>query len=211
VVSFDTDSGKIDIVAHLPAARAFGDAAKIGGAIYYIGGSDGTEVLDEILEYTVGNGRFRRVGALPSPRELLCVVSANDFLYAIGGSDDKGQYLDEILEIDTSSGKIPRIAHLPYEIKRSAASVWQGEIIIAGGWEGGKSERVTSVDPLSLSVTSLPDLPRGFSDMALVVYNNECYLIGDFNPQFKRQIGFLRFDPLAGTSEDIKFRSFLFW
>lgn len=211
VIVFNVNNGSLKTVADLPGERAFGGVARVDGAIYYIGGWDGNEALNEILEYSIDESSFRLIGRLPSPRELITAVAINGYLYVLGGSDDRGQYLDEILEIDVSSGEIRRTGFMPYEIKRCDAVEWEGNILLTGGWEGRKSERVIAVSLEDLTTASLPDLPRGFADHALVVYRDGCYLIGGFHPRFKRQIGALKIDPAAGTSEEIKFRSFLVW
>jgi hypothetical protein len=213
VVIFDVTTGELDTVAHLPGGRAFGGTAKAGDAVYYVGGWDGANVLDEILEYSIQGGTFRRIGSLPSPREFITLVSLDGKLYVIGGSDDRGQYLDEVLEIDAKSGDLLRTAYLPYEIKRGAAAVRDSDIVLMGGWEGKRSARATAIRPGAeeFTITALDDLPRGFSDTALIAYNDKLVLIGGNHPRFKRQIGFLMIDLDTGMSEDIKFRSFLFW
>ena len=99
------------------------------------------------------------------------------------------------------------------KIKRGAAAVRDSEIFLMGGWEGKRSARATAIKPGTeeFAITVLDDLPRGFSDTALIAYNGELVLIGGNHPRFKRQIGFLMIDPDTGMSEDVKFRSFLFW
>ena len=210
---FNVATGEMDTIARLPEGRAFGGAARVGDAIYYVGGWNGGEVLDEIVEYTINDGAFRQVGTLPSPREFITLVSFGENLYVIGGSDDRGNYLDEVLEIEAHSGELKRIAHLPYEIKRGAAAVCGSEIVLMGGWEGRKSVRVTALHPgaRELAVSIRDDLPRGFSDASLIFHDDKYMLLGGNHPRFERQIGFLTIDPATGLSEDIKFRSFLFW
>ena len=211
VIRYNVTNGAFDSSIRMPGSMAFGGAARIGNSIYYVGGWDGSKALDEMWEYSTEDGAFRMIGRLPSPRELITTVSANGFLYVIGGSDDRGKYLNEVLEIDVATGELRRTAILPYEIKRTAAAVLEKDLIIAGGWEGLKSERVTSVDLDELSIIQLPDLPRGFSDHAFLFHGEEFYLFGSSHRQFKRQLGCLKLDPYTGKSEDVKFRSFLFW
>jgi N-acetylneuraminic acid mutarotase len=213
ILVFDTRTKEVKKLAELPTPRAFGSVVKSGKRIFYLGGWDGAKPVADILGIEPETGSSRVLSRLPSPREFTAAASYGNKIYMFGGSDDRGTYLDDILEIDPDTGAVLRRTSLPSSRTRCSTVVVEEGIYVLGGWFGHKIDEVLFLDPTSaeLQLELFASMKKGISDMAAVNLEGEIYLIGGAHERFQRQIRVQRWDPASGSTESLKFRTFLFW
>ena len=79
----------------LPAPRTDGTAIQAGTSLFYIGGTDGTTVSDQIYTTPLFNGTFGPWQTsplkLPAPRADAAVIFLNSSIYVIGGLGPDGK------------------------------------------------------------------------------------------------------------------------
>lgn len=88
---------------------------------------------------------------------------------------------------------------MKYGRKCAAAAVWNGKIVVCGGWNQAELQTLDSVecfDPESGVWTELAALPSPRNSHSLISYNNRLLTIGGHN--FVSLNSVMEFDPLEG-------------
>jgi hypothetical protein len=196
-------------IATLSSGRAHGAAVALAGRLYYVGGWDGTHRLDEIVEIDPASGGVRVVGHLPSGRQSVAAAAVGDRIVVIGGEDSDRQVLSEVVAFDPGTGVTERLPDLPAPRTRSAAVTVDDEVLILGGWSGHALDDVLRIDPASdaPAVSLEARLPVPMADGVVAVGKSVLYAFAGTDPEFERQIGVWRIDPVTWETTALRLRT----
>jgi N-acetylneuraminic acid mutarotase len=165
-------------VGRLPTVRSDLSAVTVGGRAYVLGGYDGSEPIDSVLQ-TADGSSFTQVATLPAPARYMAVAALGGRIYAFGGETASGGASDAIQEVDPRAGTARVIGHLPQALSHAAAVVLGGRVYILGGDAGGSaSDAIWRFDPDSGTMEPAGRLPVAVSGGATATVGSTAYLIG---------------------------------
>ncbi len=165
-------------VGRLPTVRSDLSAVTIGARAYVLGGYDGSEPIDSVLQTTDGSA-FVQVATLPAPARYMAVAALGGRIYAFGGETASGGSSDAIQEVDPQAGTARIVGHLPQALSHAAAVVLGGRVYVLGGDIGGSpSDAIWRFDPGSDRVEPARRLPVAVSGGASATVGSTAYLIG---------------------------------
>ena len=165
-------------VGQLPTVRSDLSAVTIGDRAYVLGGYDGSEPIDSVLETTDGSA-FTQVGTLPTPARYMAVATLGGVIYAFGGESANGEASDAIQAIDPKAETARVVGHLPEPLSHAAAFNLGGQVYIAGGEAGGApSDAIWRFDPGSGRVAPAGRLPVAACGAGAATVGSTEYLIG---------------------------------
>jgi hypothetical protein len=165
-------------VGQLPTVRSDLSAVTVGNRAYVLGGYDGSEPIDSILETTDGSA-FTQVATLPAPARYMAVATLGGTIYAFGGESANGAAGDAIQAIDPKAETARVVGHLPRSLSHAAAFALGGRVYIAGGEVGGApSDAIWRFDPSSGRVARAGTLPVAVSGAGTATVGSTEYLIG---------------------------------
>lgn len=178
VQAFDLTNGASSVIGHLPGPRSDLAAAVVGGSVYVIGGYDDSTPRREIYATTDGS-TYRKVADLPVGLRYPGVTVVGRKIIIAGGQTASGASV-AVLVFDPATRQVTKLATLPTPIGHAAVFPMGGRIYIVGGLTaGGVAVRtVTTVDPATGTVMSLPPLHRSISDAGVGVTDNGALIIG---------------------------------
>ena len=165
-------------VGRLPTVRSDLSAVTVGGRAYVLGGYDGNEPIDSVLQTADGRS-FSQVATLPAPARYMAVAAIGGRIYAFGGETASGGASNAIQEVDPQAGTAQVIGHLPQALSHAAAAVLDGHVYILGGDAGGSpSGAIWRFDPGSGTVEPAGRLPVAVAGGAIATVGSTAYLIG---------------------------------
>jgi outer membrane protein assembly factor BamB len=165
-------------VGRLPTVRSDLSAVALGGRAYVLGGYDGSEPIDSVLQTADGRS-FIQVATLPAPARYMAVAALGGRIYAFGGETASGGASDAIREVDPRAGTARVVGHLPQALSHASTVVLGGHIYILGGEIGGSpSDAIWRFDPAGGRVVAAGRLPVAVSGGAATTVGSTGYLIG---------------------------------
>ncbi len=165
-------------IGKLPTVRSDLSAVSLDGRAYVLGGYDGSETIDSVLETSDGSS-FRQIATLPAPARYMAVAPYRGRIYAFGGESTNGTAGAAIQVIDPTARSARLLGHLPEPLSHAAAFVLGGQIYLAGGEAGGSpSAAIWRFDPGSGRVDRVGRLPLPVSGAAAATIGSTTYLIG---------------------------------
>jgi hypothetical protein len=165
-------------IGHLPTGASDLSAVSAAGAVYVLGGYDGTAPLATVLR--TGDGRnFTRAGNLATAVRYTAVAVLGPRIYAFGGELANGSDTDLIQEFDTQTRRASVIGHLPEGVSHASALVLGGTIFLAGGRRSGSaSDQILRFEPSQARVLRAGRLPAPIYDAASGTLDGVGYLAG---------------------------------
>lgn len=179
VQSASLSSGGVAVssVSALPAARADGASASIGGEIVVAGGGRGG-VPDPFVLATRDGTHFSVLGRLRVAVRYPAADAAGGRLYLFGGATATGS-TDEIQAIDPATGAVQIVGRLPYPLAQAAAFTLGGRVLIAGGMRGSRpSSAILAFDPTTARTSVVGQLPEAVASAGVAVLGDTAYLVG---------------------------------
>ena len=116
----------------LPSPRYGFGTAVVNGKIYVIGGTDGANYMNEVLEYDPLWDTWTRKADMPTARSDLAVTAWNNKIYAIGGKSSFDIF-DKNEVYDPSSDTWTNLAPEPSASYGITAHAVNGKILVLGG------------------------------------------------------------------------------
>jgi len=116
----------------LPSPRYGFGTAVVGGKIYVIGGTDGINHLNEILEYDPALDTWTRKSDMPTARSNLAVTAWDNKIYAIGGSMTINDLKNNNEAYDPASDTWSVLAPAPASHLWTTANAVNGRIYLFG-------------------------------------------------------------------------------
>ena len=130
VETFDPRTGSWSRSPHLPQPRGGTAAAALGGLLYVAGGFISAPGIEEttasVIAYDPRRQTWRSVAPMPTARELLRLVTAGPYLYAVGGLSREGNSLTTIERYDPRSNRWQTVS--PMHESRVAAGITTANI-----------------------------------------------------------------------------------
>jgi outer membrane protein assembly factor BamB len=165
-------------VGRLPTVRSDLSAVTVGARAYVLGGYDGSEPIDSVLQ-TADGSSFTQVATLPAPARYMAVAALGGRIYAFGGETATGGADDAIQEVDPQAGTARIVGHLPQALSHASAVTLGGRVYVLGGDIGGSpSDAIWRFDPGSGTVAPAGRLPGAVSGGATATVGSTAYLIG---------------------------------
>jgi len=150
----------------------------VGGRAYVLGGYDGNEPIDSVLQTADGRS-FTQVATLPAPARYMAVAALGARIYAFGGETASGGASGAIQEVDPRAGTARVVGRLPQALSHAGAVVLGGRVYIFGGDVGGApSDAIWRFDPGSGTVAPAGRLPVAVAGGATATVGSTAYLIG---------------------------------
>ncbi len=141
------------------------------------------------MSYTLGGvSSFNSANALPSGRTFNGVVSANGYIYSIGGYNGGGQstVYYASLNADGSVGDWRTTSALPTSLSNATAVVYNGYVYVAGGQVSVTLQNKVYYARLNTDGTlgswqTGTNLPQAIQSQSSVVANGYLYMLGGSN------------------------------
>ncbi|MBS1825429.1 MAG: hypothetical protein JST93_08925 [Acidobacteria bacterium] len=150
-----------------PAVVLLGHAARVGGAVYLLGGcedvADLTRCTDAVWKRADG-GKWERAGSIPNgPLALAATAVVDGRIYLFGGCSMPGGKLrnhSEAWMFDPAGGKWKSLKALPAANRGVTAVASGGRVFLFGGYtEAGFTADVLAYDPARDSYEAQPAMP----------------------------------------------------
>lgn len=207
---FDPRTRSFTPIGHLPGPRSFGALVSDDNHLYYLGGWDGTTTSADIIEIDPSTGTSRIVGRLPHPLEQFASATVAGVVYLIGGMNQAGDFVRAVYGLELPSGRVVAHGELATAAARMTATSGNGEVYVAGGWNGaslrwlyGFRSGTAEITPKELIELRFPVL-----DTSLAAVGNELYLLGGQEQRFRRQIQVLRINPHTFEVHSLRLKSY---
>ncbi len=173
---FDTGAGTWSQGADMPEARYWIDCQAIQGKIYCGGGSSGPGEKDLFI-YDIGTNTWSYGPDLPYAVYSYASVSYAGKYYLIGGYISGSGYSNAVLVYDPlESIWDSSLPPMTYTRRYHSAGVIDGNIVVAGGYNGVFLDSVEALDLTLHSWTNLAPMPSEWVNAADGVTNDR-YLI----------------------------------
>ncbi len=178
-------------LAPMPTARAGLGVARVGDAIYAIGGRtsgspcSGGE-LDAVERYDVAAGTWSTVAPLPSARSDLAAITQGGKIYVFGGCAG-GAFLSDV---DVYNPKTDTWSTSPTDMPTARASMYGvgkrgGTIYVIGGWAGGGPLGVNEAYKVATDRwTIAAPMITARAEMGVVSHGGRIYTVGGALPAF---------------------------
>jgi hypothetical protein len=181
----ETGSTTARVIGHLPQPRSDLGATTLGGALYVLGGFDGTTSLRPVLRSTDGQ-HFTTVAQLPLTVRYAAVVGmvspSGDRLLVFGG-EHNGVAVDDVQEIDVRSGRARIVGHLPAPLAHESAFVLGNAVWLAGGRSNSVLQsRIWRWNPAAHRTSAAGRLPYAVADAGCAVVGSTAYVVGGETP-----------------------------
>ena len=165
-------------VGRLPTVRSDLSAVALGGRAYVLGGYDGSEPVDSVLQ-TVDGRSFTQVATLPAPARYMAAAALDGRIYAFGGETASGGASDAIREVDPRAGTARVVGHLPQALSHASVVALGGRLYVLGGEvDCSPSDAIWRFDPAGGRAVAAGRLPVAVSGGAATTVGSTAYLIG---------------------------------
>ncbi|MBY0471709.1 hypothetical protein K2X30_11135 [bacterium] len=180
------DARNWTVVGHLPAARAAGCSLSYGGALWYIGGSNGSASVDTVYKSTDGGITWTNPGNLPGLRDGLACVVFNNAMWAIGGATNMGSLngtgsqARTTVYSSTDGITWTLIGNIPAALLSHSATVFNGKMWIAGGMDIGDAIQTSvywSSDGITWSTVGAAPLPAARYNAGMATFANKMWFV----------------------------------
>lgn len=175
-----------DTTSEMAPRRALG-AALLGERVFAVGGWSGSATQLDTVE--VFDGVHWVAGpALGVARSQHGLVSLDDVLWVVGGWSADGGLVSEVeaLRADETAWRVA--THLPTPRREPGVAVWDGRIVVAGGFDGtsdgdleGYQDLVEVYEPKTDTWSRLPRMNEPRRGLTLVAIEGVLYAIGGYN------------------------------
>lgn len=135
--------------------RGLGGMAAAGGMLYYAGGvrnPSGTDATNKTWRYDPGNNQWSQMASMNHPRASFPLVNFHGQLYAIGGFQGTSTWnrpsMDYVERYDPGTNIWTNLSALPVTMFGWGATVYNDEIVLVGGYNGGAKKSVYQWNPI---------------------------------------------------------------
>jgi N-acetylneuraminic acid mutarotase len=167
----------------MPVARAYFNAAALGGKIYAVGGNVmGGSALSSVSVYDPANGAWSAIADMPTNGGCTGVSALGSKLYVTGGElPGSGTNTNNAAAFDPATGKWTSVAGMSTPRSGHAFGAVGGKLIAAGGYGVDLDDQLKSAemyDPGTDKWGALPDMSTVRFDTAAGVLGNKFYVVG---------------------------------
>jgi N-acetylneuraminic acid mutarotase len=193
VKSFDPPAAK---ATQVPTPRVCHSAVVYNNKMIIFGGHNPmpgsnfiSDVKNEMFEFSLETGEWNNItnDQMPSRTEHASVMHQSK-MYIVGGYSSQQGYRNDIITIDFETKQVNKIeckGSVPQGRSAHTAVVYNNDIYIFGGWNGGASNneffRYNIVRDEWTQVTGTGEAPAPRRSHCACVYGNAMYVWGGFN------------------------------
>jgi hypothetical protein len=141
----------------MPQPRVFHGAEAFEDKVLILGGEDGDDVLDSVLEFDPEKNECKELPLLPHPIQGMATVRWRDQVVVLGGRDKDGQVLNDVFMYDCKTGKITALPSM-LEKRSDCCAVITGNTIVVMGGEND-DEFFSSVECFTMGGSTWKYLP----------------------------------------------------
>ncbi len=181
-----------DSIPPMPVGLHHANMGAIGGELYILGGCDHRQSRQgkapwlgskHSFVYNPLTNKWRSlVKPIPHSTAAAGVVSFENKLYVIGGTDTNGVVLGLVQEYDPVNNTWRERAPMPTKREHLGIAVLDSLIYVAVGRESGNSNKsiktFEAYSPTSNTWYTLPDIPTARSGVSMVAANKKIYVLG---------------------------------
>ena len=186
-IDMDTLKCREDIP--MKSKRMSSKAVCIRGEVYVYGGYDeNIKAVEAIEKYSLTTNSWKKVGEIYDDRNQFCCCALTTRMFIIGGilqrSLDNRQFIVEnsCVAFDTVQEKCIKISDLRERRLDAACTVFEGKIIVLGGFNKDHSTSMKGVeayDHVADEWTQMPDMIQGRArDHRSVAIQNKMFVFG---------------------------------
>ena len=179
VKSFNANNfSEVNDLPNMKDARCYFGAVCIRGEIYVFGGNDGKRVE----KYSPDTNTWIHVINMIDDRKFFSASSLMDNVYVIGGLFGMidGQEIATCFKFNTKSLKWNEISKMYNKRRQSASSVFNGRILVSGGYYNGTLNTVEAYDHVADTWENMPNLINTRFCHKSVAVKNKLFVIGGF-------------------------------
>ncbi|GAC1405679.1 MAG: hypothetical protein NVSMB64_10760 [Candidatus Velthaea sp.] len=182
VEAYDPSANRWSIMAPLSDTHYFPGAGVVGGALYVVGGYNGSFPVGTVAAYDPSINSWTKKSPMPTSRWLLAAAVVNGILYAVGGMDENGKPLNTIEAYDPSRDAWTTRPPMPTARFGLAIGVVNGILYVVGGADGTRYlSTVEAYNPSSNSWTVQESMPTPREQLAVEVVRGTLYAVGGVN------------------------------
>ncbi|HZB51822.1 MAG TPA: hypothetical protein VE547_22230, partial [Mycobacteriales bacterium] len=161
---------------------------------------------------TGGDGRWRPLPALPTPRANLSAADLDGIVYAVGGLgadvDGDTPLLDVVERYDPATGSWASSPSMPVPRAAPGVAGFEGRLYVAGGEVAGAdgwdvTDSVIAYDPVDGTWREVAPLPTARTRLRLVATGGHLYAVGGFGNPPVALPAVERYDPTRDTWDPV--------
>ena len=176
---------------NIPDELAVSSAAvTMQGFVYFVGGS--RSQLRAVGKYNPDTNQWHKVCPLSTPRSGVCPVTDGSYLYAIGGSDQTGQYLNIVERFDPRKNTWENLPPMLTRRANAGGAAIKQRLFVFGGCQESRGGSCEMFDPATDMWSSIPSQVIQEKPTSAVSFKGKIYV----------------FTADAGSSESEKFQVF---
>jgi N-acetylneuraminic acid mutarotase len=180
--------------AAMPTARRYFAAAAVGGKLYAVGGSNGTD-RNQNEEFDPAANTWTTRAAMPTSRQGSSAGVVEGKLYVVGGNN--GSHRNQNEEYDPASNTWTTRAVMPTARGNLAAAVVGGKLFVVGGYNGSYRNQNEEYDHATNSWATRAAMPTARRYFAAAAVGGKLYAVGGFNGGYRDQNE--EYDPATNT------------
>ena len=178
-----SDLNKTNVLPSMTFARRTFEAVFSRGQVYVFGGRNdcGIEIMT-VEKYSPFTNKWCKVTHMRDKRQFFCACAFIDEIYVFGGHCRQNyEAISSCLQFDTREKNWKRTARMNEARESAACVVFQGNILVSGGYDTDQNElnTVESYDAFADEWTSMPNTIDNYSYHSLVAIRDKLYVIGN--------------------------------
>ena len=158
--------------------RKFCKAVCIKNDVYVFGGvNDNDDSIMSVEKYSPSANTWTKIADMYDKRQCFCACSFMNNVYVIGGS-----FKRPCIEFKTKDNKWRKVASMNEARTRSACAVYDGRIVVSGGFgRGAILNSVEAYDHVSDSWSSMPNMSERRTGHKSVAIKSKLFVVGGLN------------------------------
>ena len=177
IYSFKTNS--LNSVSRLPQmmeSRQDSKAVFINGEVYVFGGVDyRNNPVMSVEKYCIQNNTWEIIAKMFDKRKEFCGCSFMDSVYVIGGFYPRG---NSCIKFNTQNRQWNDVAGLNESRTSASCTVFEGRIVVSGGYRIETSNSVEAYDHIADSWSYMPYMIEDRSHHKSVAVKNKLFVVG---------------------------------
>ena len=145
-------------LCQMPEPRRVHGAEIFEDKVLILGGYDGGNALDSVLEFDVKKNKVKKMARLPCALWGMATVRWRDKVVVLGGRDGKRNILNDVYMYDCKTGKITALPPM-LEKRWRCCAVITGDTIVVMGGDNEELNTLSSVECFTMGGSTWEYLP----------------------------------------------------
>jgi hypothetical protein len=144
-------------LCQMPQPRSCHGAEAFEDKVLILGGDDGDDVLDSVLEFDPEKNECKELPSLPHPLKRMATVCWRDQVVVLGGCDEDDEVLNDVFMYDCKTGKITALPSMLEKRYNCCAVITGNTIVVMGG--DNDDDDLSSVECFTMGGSTWKFLP----------------------------------------------------